>query len=67
VYTTQTELQGASVSRKHLEVVVKQMFSFVKITDAGDSDYSVGDTLEQLEFEEEVKVLEAEKDRKSVV
>ncbi|MDP4031986.1 MAG: DNA-directed RNA polymerase subunit beta', partial [Pseudorhodobacter sp.] len=29
------ELQGASVSRKHLEVVVKQMFSRVKITDAG--------------------------------
>ncbi|HYF28918.1 MAG TPA: DNA-directed RNA polymerase subunit beta', partial [Candidatus Paceibacterota bacterium] len=54
------ELQGASVSRKHLEVVVKQMFSFVKITDTGDSDYSVGDTLEQLEFEQEVKRLEAD-------
>ncbi|HVW82633.1 MAG TPA: DNA-directed RNA polymerase subunit beta' [Candidatus Paceibacterota bacterium] len=44
------ELQGASVSRKHLEVVVKQMFSRVKITDAGDTDYSVGDVVEDWEF-----------------
>jgi DNA-directed RNA polymerase subunit beta' len=44
------ELQGASVSRKHLEVVVKQMFSRVKITDAGDTDHSVGDIVEDWEF-----------------
>jgi DNA-directed RNA polymerase subunit beta' len=44
------ELQGASVSRKHLEVIVKQMFSRVKITDAGDTDYSVGDVIEDWEF-----------------
>ncbi|MFZ1074754.1 MAG: DNA-directed RNA polymerase subunit beta' [Minisyncoccia bacterium] len=44
------ELQGAPVSRKHLEVVVKQMFSRVKITDAGDTDYSVGDIVEDWEF-----------------
>ncbi len=54
------ELQGASVSRKHLEVVVKQMFSRAKITDVGDSDYSVGDVVEQWEHEEEVKDMEAE-------
>ena len=54
------ELQGASVSRKHLEVVVKQMFSRVKLTDTGDSEYSVGDVMEQWEFEEEVKAMEAE-------
>ena len=44
------ELQGAHVSRKHLEVVVKQMFSRMKITDAGDTDYSVGDVVEDWEF-----------------
>ena len=54
------ELQGASVSRKHLEVIVKQMFSRAKITDTGDSDYSVGDVVEQWEFEESVKAMEAE-------
>ncbi len=43
------ELQGASVSRKHLEVIVKQMFSRMKVTETGDSDYSVGDVLEDWE------------------
>lgn len=54
------ELQGASVSRKHLEVIVKRMFANAKITDAGDSDYSVGDVVEHWELEEEVKAMEAE-------
>lgn len=54
------ELQGASVSRKHLEVVVKQMFSRVKITDAGDTDYSVGDVVEDWEFSNSVKTAEDE-------
>ncbi len=54
------ELQGASVSRKHIEVVVKQMFSRVKITDAGDTDYSVGDVVEDWEFERAIKAAEAE-------
>lgn len=53
------ELQGASVSRKHLEVVVKQMFSRSKITETGDSDYSVGDVVEGWEYEEIVKEMEA--------
>ena len=54
------ELQGASVSRKHLEVVVRQMFSRAKITDTGDSDYSVGDVVEHWEFAEELKAMDAE-------
>jgi DNA-directed RNA polymerase subunit beta' len=52
------ELQGASVSRKHLEVVVKRMFANAKIVETGDSDYSVGDVVERWEFEEEVKAME---------
>jgi DNA-directed RNA polymerase subunit beta' len=44
------ELQGASVSRKHLEVIVKQMFSRIKITDTGDTEYSIGDVIEDWEF-----------------
>ena len=52
------ELQGAPVSRKHLEVIVKQMFSRVKITDAGDTDHAVGDILEDWEFAKEVKEME---------
>ena len=49
------EMQGAPVSRKHLEVVVKQMFSRVKIADAGDTDYSVGDVVEDWEFAKAIK------------
>ncbi|MCX6786550.1 MAG: DNA-directed RNA polymerase subunit beta' [Candidatus Kaiserbacteria bacterium] len=53
------ELQGAHVSRKHLEVIVKQMFSRMKITDAGDTDYSIGDVLEDWEFAKAVTEMEA--------
>ena len=53
------ELQGAPVSRKHLEVVVKQMFSRMKITEAGDTDYSIGDVVEDWEFTRAVKEMEA--------
>jgi DNA-directed RNA polymerase subunit beta' len=52
------ELQGASVSRKHLEVIVKQMFSRAKVTDTGDSEWSVGDVIEHWEFEQECKLME---------
>ncbi len=52
------EMQGAPVSRKHLEVVVKQMFSRVKISDAGDTDYSIGDVVEDWEFAKAVKEME---------
>ncbi len=52
------ELQGASVSRKHLEVIVKQMFSRVKITDTGDTDHSVGDVVEDWEFAKAVREME---------
>ncbi|MDE1966111.1 MAG: DNA-directed RNA polymerase subunit beta', partial [Patescibacteria group bacterium] len=51
------ELQGASVSRKHLEVIVKQMFSRARITEPGDTDYSVGDVVEDWEFNDAVKAL----------
>ncbi|TSA43953.1 DNA-directed RNA polymerase subunit beta', partial [bacterium] len=52
------ELQGAPVSRKHLEVVVKQMFSRMKITEAGDTDYSVGDVVEDWEFVKAITEME---------
>jgi DNA-directed RNA polymerase subunit beta' len=54
------ELQGGSVSRKHLEVIVKQMFSRSKVTDAGESELSVGDVLEHWEYLKIVKELEEE-------
>ena len=52
------ELQGASISRKHLEVIIKQMTSRVRITTPGDSKFSQGDLVELAAFRDEnAKVL----------
>ncbi len=40
------ELQGAAISRKHVEIIIKQMFSRAKITSAGDSRFTQGDMVE---------------------
>ena len=45
------ELQGVSTARKHLEVIVKQMFSRVSISNPGDTGYSAGDIVADFEFE----------------
>lgn len=47
------ELQGASISRKHIEIIIRQMFSRKKIKDAGESSFSVGDEVESLDLDEE--------------
>lgn len=39
------ELQGASISRKHLDIIVKQMFNRVSIVEGGDSKFSTGDVI----------------------
>jgi len=44
------ELQGAAVSRKHIEVIVRQMFSRRKITDRGDTGFTVGEITEQADL-----------------
>ena len=40
--------QGQNVSDKHLEIIVRQMFSRVQIEDAGDSDFVTGDVVSKL-------------------
>ncbi len=44
------ELQGENVARKHIEVIVRQMFSRRKIREQGDTEFSVGDVVESAEF-----------------
>ena len=46
------ELQGVTIARKHIELIVKQMMSRVKITHVGDSHYTVGDVVEEWNFVE---------------
>ncbi len=42
--------EGASINNKHLEVIVRQMFSRVKVKDSGDSEFVVGDVVEKSRF-----------------
>ena len=41
------EMQGVSIARKHIELIVKQMMSRVKITESGDSHFTPGDVVEE--------------------
>jgi len=45
------ELQGVTISRKHLEIIIKQMFSRMKITASGDTPFSEGSVVEESELE----------------
>ena len=47
------ELQGAPIGRKHLEIIVRQMFSRKKVVDPGDSMFSPNEIIEHIEFEKE--------------
>lgn len=38
--------QGVSIHDKHIEVIARQMFSRVRIKDAGDSDFTPGEVVE---------------------
>ncbi len=47
------ELQGASISRKHIEIIIRQMFSRKKIKHSGDTTFSPGEIVENVELIEE--------------
>lgn len=55
--------QGASINEKHIEVIIRQMFSRLKIVKPGDSDFSVGDVVERatvLEINNKLKLKKGE-------
>ena len=52
--------QGHEISAKHLEIIVRQMFSRVMIDESGDSNLVVGDIISQAAVEAENKRLIAE-------
>lgn len=47
------ELQGAAITRKHVEVIIKQMFSRVKITSGGSTRFTTGELVELATFRRE--------------
>ncbi len=55
--------QGQTISDKHLEVVVRQMFSRVQIEDGGESDFVTGDVVSKTSvIEHNQKLAEAGKE-----
>ena len=57
------ELQGASISRKHIEVIIRQMFSRQKVKDPGDTGFTTGEVVEEREI---IKAnTEAQKNKKT--
>jgi DNA-directed RNA polymerase subunit beta' len=56
IYTS----QGVQIHDKHFEIIVRQMFSRVKIKDRGDSDFLPGQIVEKATFIEENRRLKQE-------
>ena len=54
------ELQGETVSRKHIETIVRQMFSRKKIKSSGDTNFLEGDIVELAYVAEENARVKAE-------
>jgi DNA-directed RNA polymerase subunit beta' len=47
------ELQGETVARKHIEIIVKQMFSRFDVVDGGGTDLSKGDVVSESDLVDE--------------
>jgi len=62
IYTS----QGQKLNDKHIEVIIKQMFSRVHIKDAGDTDLLPGEIVEKAQLIEENRAV-TEKDGKGAV
>ena len=44
------ELQGVELAPVHFEVIIKQMFTRRKVTEPGDSTYTIDDIVEEAEM-----------------
>ena len=53
-------LQGVSINDKHIEVIVRQMLQKVDITDAGDTDFLVGEQVDASDLEAANEAVTAE-------
>ncbi|MEK7613481.1 MAG: DNA-directed RNA polymerase subunit beta' [Patescibacteria group bacterium] len=51
------DLQGAPISHKHMEVIIRQMFSRGKVSDVGDSHYVQGEIAEVANIRDTNKLL----------
>ncbi len=58
--------QGQTVNSKHIELIVRQMFSKIKITNAGDSSFFPGDIVDIIAFKKENEILGREGKREAI-
>jgi DNA-directed RNA polymerase subunit beta' len=58
--------QGQPLNDKHIEVIVKKMFSKVLVEDAGDTLFSPGEVVEQIDLDEENEKMAKEKKQKAI-
>ncbi len=42
--------EGASINNKHIEIIIRQMFSRVKIKESGDTNFVPGEVIEKAKF-----------------
>jgi DNA-directed RNA polymerase subunit beta' len=57
------ELQGETVARKHIEVIVRQMFSRRRIVNSGDTNFADNEILDEAQFaDENIKAKDAGKE-----
>ena len=59
------DLQGVSICQKHLEIIIRQMFSRKKIKEAGDTTFSPGEIVENVELIDENSRVEKEGGKKA--
>ena len=52
--------QGQTVNSKHIELIVRQMFSRIRVLDKGDTDFFPGDIVDIITFKRENDALLAE-------
>lgn len=53
--------QGQEINDKHVEIIVKQMFSKLMILDEGDSEYVPGQLVDKSDYETSIKELKEKK------
>jgi DNA-directed RNA polymerase subunit beta' len=57
--------EGINIHDKHIEIIIRQMFSRLRITDPGDSPWVPGEIVSRAEFEEVNQELEKEGKKKA--
>lgn len=52
--------QGIDINDRHIEIIIRQMMRHVRVVEAGDSDFLVGDRVDRIHFKEVNEQLRAQ-------